>query len=89
MLGPAAGAEVELEGGRKHRAKMVVCADGVHSKTAAKYHKAPLQFTKIIGWRCALRLAHPLSELLLPVNGHAGSSCSASPGRVQCVMRTL
>lgn len=49
-----AGAEVELEGGQKLRAKMVVCADGVHSKTAAKYHKAPLQFTNIIGWRRAL-----------------------------------
>ncbi|CAL5228140.1 g11219 [Coccomyxa viridis] len=45
------GAEVELAGGQKLTAKMVILADGVHSKTAAKYHKMPLNILKIGGWR--------------------------------------
>ena len=43
---------VELAGGQKLRAKMVVLADGVHSKTAKKYHKMPLKIMEIAGWRC-------------------------------------
>ena len=52
ILHPLAGAEVELAGGQKLTAKMVILADGVHSKTAAKYHKMPLNILKIGGWRC-------------------------------------
>ncbi len=43
---------MELAGGQKLRAKMVVLADGVHSKTAKKYHKMPLKIMEIAGWRC-------------------------------------
>ena len=56
-----AGAEVELAGGHKLRAKMVVLADGVHSKTAKKYHKMPLKIMKIAGWRCERLLSHTQS----------------------------
>ena len=48
-----AGAEVELKGGQKLTAKMVILADGVHSKTARKYHKMPLNHLQIGGWRYA------------------------------------
>ncbi len=45
------GAEVELEGGQKLTAKLVILGDGVHSKSAAKYHKMPLRVMDIVGWR--------------------------------------
>ena len=47
----AAGAEVTLESGEKLRGRFVVLADGVHSQTAAKYHKAQLEYMNDIGWR--------------------------------------
>ena len=50
-----AGAEVELVSGQKLTAKMVVLADGVHSKTARKYHKMPLDLMQIGGWRCVIQ----------------------------------
>lgn len=49
------GAEVELEGGQKLTAKLVILGDGVHSKSAAKYHKQPLRVMDIVGWRCVRR----------------------------------
>lgn len=46
-----AGAEVELEGGHKLSAKLVILGDGVHSKTAEKYHKMSLKTVDVGGWR--------------------------------------
>ena len=46
-----AGAEVELADGQKLAAKMVILADGVHSKSAQKYHKVPLKVMDVAGWR--------------------------------------
>ena len=48
-----AGAEVELADGQKLTAKMVILADGVHSKSAQKYHKVPLKVMDVAGWRWA------------------------------------
>ncbi len=45
---------MELKDGRKVSAKMVVLGDGVHSKTAGKYHKTPLKHVDVGGWRYAL-----------------------------------
>ena len=42
---------MELEGGQKLTAKVVILGDGVHSKSAAKYHKMPLRIMDIVGWR--------------------------------------
>ena len=78
VLLPVEGAEVELEGGRKLRGRMVVCADGVHSKTAAKYHKAPLQFTRIIGWRRA-PFTRPILSLVAACCRHL--VCRLAPGQ--------
>ena len=46
-----AGAEVELEGGLKLQAKLVIAGDGVHSRSAAKYHKAALRKAPVGSWR--------------------------------------
>lgn len=54
-----AGAEVELKDGRKLSAKLVVLGDGVHSKTASKYHKMPLKHVDVGGWRYAFMHQHP------------------------------
>ena len=51
MWAQLAGAEVELEGGQKLSAKLVVLGDGVHSKTANKYHKMALTTVDIAAWR--------------------------------------
>ena len=51
MWAQLAGAEVELEGGQKLSAKLVVLGDGVHSKTANKYHKMALKTVDIAAWR--------------------------------------
>ena len=48
----AAGAVVELAGGQKLSAKMVVLGDGAHSKTANKYHKMDLKMIDVAAWRC-------------------------------------
>ena len=45
---------MELVGGRKLQAKLVILADGVHSKTAQKYHKMPLKHVDVGGWRYIL-----------------------------------
>jgi len=45
---------VELVGGQKLTAKMVILGDGVHSKTAQKYHKMPLTQVDVGGWRYVL-----------------------------------
>ena len=50
---------MELKDGRKLSAKMVVLGDGVHSKTASKYHKMPLKHVDVGGWRYALTHQHP------------------------------
>ncbi|CAK0785685.1 hypothetical protein CVIRNUC_008896 [Coccomyxa viridis] len=50
------GAEVELADGQKLAAKMVVLADGVHSKSAQKYHKVPLKVMDVAGWRAMAEL---------------------------------
>lgn len=47
----AAGAEVKLEGGQKLQAKLVIAADGVHSRSAEKYHKATLRKAPVGSWR--------------------------------------
>ena len=54
------GAEVELEGGQKLTAKLVILGDGVHSKSAAKYHKMPLRVMDIVGWRYVRSAMHQL-----------------------------
>ena len=46
---------MELEGGQKLTAKLVILGDGVHSKSAAKYHKQPLRVMDIVGWRYVRR----------------------------------
>lgn len=46
-----AGAEVELEGGRKLPCRFAVLADGVHSKTATNFHKAELKYMNCAAWR--------------------------------------
>ena len=56
------GATVTLEGGQKFYGRFVVLADGVHSKTAAKHHKAKSEFQNVVGWRCATQ---PLLPSLL------------------------
>lgn len=43
-----------MEDGRKLQCRFVVLADGVHSKTAAKLHKAKLEYMHIVGWRYVL-----------------------------------
>ncbi len=48
----SAGAEVTLESGRKLQCNFAVLADGVHSRVAAKLHKAKLEFMNDYGWRC-------------------------------------
>ena len=53
-----AGAEVELEGGQKLSAKLVVLGDGVHSKTANKYHKMALKTVDIAAWRFTILSCH-------------------------------
>ena len=47
----AAGWEVELEGGQKLQARLVIAGDGVHSRSAAKYHKATLRKAPVGSWR--------------------------------------
>ena len=42
-----------LEGDKEFYGRFVVVADGVHSKTAAKYHKAQLEYMNYVGWRYA------------------------------------
>ena len=66
----AAGAEVELAGGQKLSAKMVILGDGAHSKTANKYHKMDLKTMDIAAWRC-LSLSHA---------GASKRVCSSSVG---------
>ena len=43
---------MELAGGQKLSAKMVILGDGAHSKTANKYHKMDLKMMNIAAWRC-------------------------------------
>ncbi|KAK9908124.1 hypothetical protein WJX75_002954 [Coccomyxa subellipsoidea] len=45
------GAEVTLEDGRKLQCRFAVLADGVHSKVAAKLHRAKLEFMNDVAWR--------------------------------------
>jgi hypothetical protein len=52
------GAEVELEGGQKLSAKLVILGDGVHSKTANKYHKMALKTVDIAAWRYNILRCH-------------------------------
>ncbi len=42
---------MELEGGQKLRGRCIVLADGVHSKTAERFHKAPLEYMDVVAWR--------------------------------------
>ena len=53
---------MELEGGQKLTAKLVILGDGVHSKSAAKYHKMPLRVMDIVGWRYVRRIMHQLDK---------------------------
>ncbi|EIE21026.1 FAD/NAD(P)-binding domain-containing protein [Coccomyxa subellipsoidea C-169] len=62
------GAEVTLESGRKLQCKFAVLADGVHSRVAAKLHKAKLEFMNDYGWRAITEidsegLEHPGANL--------------------------
>ncbi|CAK0785681.1 hypothetical protein CVIRNUC_008892 [Coccomyxa viridis] len=50
------GAEVELDGGQKLQAKLVIAGDGVHSRSAAKYHKATLRKAPVGSWRSLVEL---------------------------------
>ena len=60
---------MELVGGQKLTAKMVILADGVHSKTAQKYHKMPLTHVDVGGWRYVL-----LTTLVIPALSHICAS---------------
>lgn len=42
---------MELEGGQKLKGRIVVLADGVHSRTASQYHKAKLDYMDVVAWR--------------------------------------
>jgi 2-polyprenyl-6-methoxyphenol hydroxylase-like FAD-dependent oxidoreductase len=48
---------VEVEGGQKLPCRLAVLADGVHSKTAAGFHKAKLEYMGAVAWRLVSALS--------------------------------
>ena len=72
---------MELEGGKKLPCKLAVLADGVFSKTAAKLHKAKLEYMHTAAWRCVflkyrLKITSWVSQLS-PESDFVGSSESS------------
>lgn len=78
-----------LEGGQKLAAKMVVLADGVHSKTATEHHTARLDYQNRIGWRYAVAACPAQTRMQqLTSSQLAGVESTIYSTSLPCLIRT-